>query len=84
MMSDNTVPMDPQSELEPVIKWLVQGVSNTDAALFSAAVSLKRIADSLDANKSVNAYGDGLSEAIQNSIARGLKGLNTYDQMITP
>ena len=44
---------------------------------------LERIAVALetlvDPNKPVNVYGEGLSEAIQNSIARGLQGINTAD-----
>jgi hypothetical protein len=33
---------------EPQVKWLDQGVSNAEAATVSIAISLKRIADTLD------------------------------------
>lgn len=32
-----------------------------------------------DPNAPTNAYGEGLSEGIQNAHARGLRGISTYD-----
>jgi len=50
----------------------------------SQAVSLKRIADVLTGEgfaqlfmHPINHYGEGVSDAIQNSIERGLRGMNT-------
>lgn len=56
----------------------------------SCAISLKRIADKLDgkgleevldkvASHPMNGYGEGFSEAIQNAIERGQRGINTND-----
>ena len=50
------------------------------ACTVSGTISLKRIADALDRlsdpNTPVNVYGEGFSEAIQNSIERGLRGIS--------
>lgn len=54
-------------------------------AILSTAISLKRIADALDADelprslRSVNAYGENFAVAIQEGIVRGLKGISQYD-----
>jgi hypothetical protein len=32
-----------------------------------------------DPMEPINRYGEGLSEGIQNAIARGQRGINTYD-----
>lgn len=48
---------------------------SADDALLSIAISLKRIADALDTQTSHTAYGEPLLEGLQNSIARGLRGI---------
>lgn len=59
--------------------------------LYSCAISLKRIADRVCSDASIeelvhklglvpmNRYGEGLVEGIQNAIARGKNGIQTYD-----
>ena len=43
----------------------------------SVAISLKRIADSLDGiSGPLNAYGETIGEAIQGQIERGLRGIH--------
>lgn len=78
--------MDLLKGLEPMVIENRLGDSPDVRALLdhSKAVSLKRIADSLeliagalaDPNTPVNAYGEGWSEALQNSIERGLRGIS--------
>lgn len=57
--------------------------SVAEIAAASTAISLKRIADVLEAGlfaAPVNAYGEHIGEAIQNQIERGLRGINTNDR----
>jgi hypothetical protein len=54
------------TRLEPELVMVDQ-----DAALASIAISLKRIADAL---QEPNAYGETGTEAIANSITRGIRG----------
>lgn len=52
------------------------------ALLISIAVSVKRIADKLDEIDllaPVNSYGETFTEAIQNGIERGQRGISTWD-----
>ena len=81
--------------LEPVDSKFYPSIgtmSYTEKFMFSQAISMKRIADSLEklsalgsiesiidkiAQHPTNQYGEGFSESIQNSIARGLAGINT-------
>lgn len=79
--------MDLFKELEPSAVAAHLGSSPDVLAIIShsQAISLKRIADSLekiasgiDPNNPVNCYGEGWSDAIQNSIERGLRGIATY------
>lgn len=56
---------------------------DTGAALASIAISLKRIADSLEkltGDAAVNQYGESWPDALQNGIERGLRGINTHDR----
>jgi hypothetical protein len=59
--------------------------------VYSQAVSLKRIADNLDKIASgelvnamfmqpINQYGESFTDAIQNGIERGQRGINTNDR----
>lgn len=79
--------IDTFKDLEPSVVDKRLGSSPDVAAIIamSQAVSLKRIADALekiasgiDPNTPVNCYGEGWSDAIQNSIERGLRGMSTY------
>lgn len=48
--------------------------SPQEMALYSIAISLKRIADALGGP--INNYGETFGEAIQGQIARGLRGID--------
>lgn len=52
--------------------------SQSDAALISIAISLKRIADAMSNNVPVNCYGESFTDAIQNSFVRGQRGISTW------
>lgn len=63
------------SKLEPVPEIRGGGMADATAiAAYSQAVSLKRIADALDALNDRNEYGERPFEAIGAGIARALRG----------
>jgi hypothetical protein len=57
------------ARMEPEISMV-----DRDAALASIAISLRRIADALN---EPNAYGEVGSQALANSIVRGMKGITS-------
>ena len=72
----SVVPIEPGANLK--------GQNAQTCALFSIAISMKRIADTLESGKAIfdpfaptNPYGEGLSEGIQNAIVRGQRGIST-------
>lgn len=80
----------PTEEVENLLKFLGETKTTPGSPLIQEGIfklasvvilDLRRIADSLeklaDSNRAVNKYGENLSDAIQNSIARGLNGLQS-------
>lgn len=78
------------SLIEPDAAQLDSEWSTQTRLIYSIAISAKRIADVLSttgveslldavANHPVSMYGEGFAEAIQNSIERGQRGINTND-----
>lgn len=69
------------SKLEP--EAVASTANGKELALFSIAMSLKRIADSLGGglfNAPINSYGEGIGDAIQGQIIRGNNGISQYDR----
>jgi len=85
-MSANDSYLKTVNRLEPEICCI-----DTGGALASIAISLKRIANSLEkltnpedllrqvAAHPVNCYGEGFADAIQNGIVRGQRGIATFE-----